>query len=326
MAAAAPLYARPRSSERAPHQSKLEPTSCSTRFVVALRPFHTPPASTGCWRHPSALTSSARGIGLAGRGLQRPVTLETALPLWAAGTYDSLPASRYAFLNPLCSRVTQMEKAWRPDNDLVRAVDNHRWTTGTQSASRHGMCSPAGICVPERRYDQRFRWSSCWWSPPPESNRRPHPYLPWNHREPLCGPPFSQVTPDRKGRSYRFSFGEVMRSQICGLLSSGQADHNSRLQKRSQPVHHEGCRRSHLSLRRWDGPWPLRTSSGGRWPARGRIGTGHPLSGAPVPELFTVRRVGDLLEVRAVRSDREEVLLVARAPQVHGEDDPLAVG
>jgi hypothetical protein len=54
------------------------------------------------------------------------VTLETALPLWAAGTYDFLLASRYAFLNPLWSRVTQMEKAWRPDNDLVRAVDNHR--------------------------------------------------------------------------------------------------------------------------------------------------------------------------------------------------------
>jgi hypothetical protein len=36
--------------------------------------------------------------------------------------------------------------------------------------------------------------------------------LPWNHREPLCGPPFPQVTPDRKGRSYRFSFGQVMRS------------------------------------------------------------------------------------------------------------------
>jgi hypothetical protein len=38
------------------------------------------------------------------------------------------------------------------------------------------------------------------------------PSLPWNHREPLCGPPFPQVTPDRRGRSYRFSFGEGMRS------------------------------------------------------------------------------------------------------------------
>jgi hypothetical protein len=32
------------------------------------------------------------------------------------------------------------------------------------------------------------------------------PSLPWNHQEPLCGPPFAQVTPDRRGRSYGFSF------------------------------------------------------------------------------------------------------------------------
>ena len=38
------------------------------------------------------------------------------------------------------------------------------------------------------------------------------PSLPWNHQEPLCGPPFPQLAPDRRGRGYRFSFGEVMRS------------------------------------------------------------------------------------------------------------------
>jgi hypothetical protein len=27
------------------------------------------------------------------------------------------------------------------------------------------------------------------------------PSLPWNHREPLCEPPFPQVTPDRRGQS-----------------------------------------------------------------------------------------------------------------------------
>ena len=29
---------------------------------------------------------------------------------------------------------------------------------------------------PEREEDQRLRWSAAMWSPPPESNRRPHPY------------------------------------------------------------------------------------------------------------------------------------------------------
>ncbi len=36
--------------------------------------------------------------------------------------------------------------------------------------------------------------------------------LPWNHQESLCAPPFPQVALDRTGRSYRFSFGMVMRS------------------------------------------------------------------------------------------------------------------
>ena len=37
------------------------------------------------------------------------------------------------------------------------------------------------------------------------------PSLPWNHQEPLCGPPFPQVAPDRRGQSYRFSLDEGMR-------------------------------------------------------------------------------------------------------------------
>jgi hypothetical protein len=48
--------------------------------------------------------------------------------------------------------------------------------------------------------------------PRPSSRPDPNAYLPWNHREPLCEPPFAQVRTNRKGRSYRFSCGEVMRS------------------------------------------------------------------------------------------------------------------
>jgi hypothetical protein len=48
------------------------------------------------------------------------------------------------------------------------------------------------------------------------------PSLPWNHQEPLCGSPFPQVTPDRRGRSYRFSFGEVMGSHAWDSWSLRQ--------------------------------------------------------------------------------------------------------
>jgi hypothetical protein len=47
---------------------------------------------------------------------------------------------------------------------------------------------------------------------PPAGIEPATPSLPWNHREPLCGPLFSQVALDRKDQSYRFSFDAVMRS------------------------------------------------------------------------------------------------------------------
>ena len=53
----------------------------------------------------------------------------------------------------------------------------------------------------------------CWFGVEPPAGIEPAtPSLPWNHQEPLCGSPFPQVTPDRKGQSYRFSSGAVMRS------------------------------------------------------------------------------------------------------------------
>jgi hypothetical protein len=59
----------------------------------------------------------------------------------------------------------------------------------------------------ERQDDQRLRWSSAWWSPPPESNRRPHPY----HGS---GPHRRANSPSRRSRDS--ARGEVMGSvQLC---------------------------------------------------------------------------------------------------------------
>ena len=60
---------------------------------------------------------------------------------------------------------------------------------------------------------------ACWFGVEPPAGIEPAtPSLPWNHQEPLCGPPFPQVAPDRRGQSYRFCFGEVMRSPISRRL------------------------------------------------------------------------------------------------------------
>ena len=59
---------------------------------------------------------------------------------------------------------------------LVRATASTEWADWRQTASEHGMGSPPSPTGPGREDDQRLCWSSAWWSPPPESNRRPHPY------------------------------------------------------------------------------------------------------------------------------------------------------
>jgi hypothetical protein len=64
----------------------------------------------------------------------------------------------------------------RPTNGLGQTNRHHRSATDGQTASLHGMCSPSATHPGGRENDQHFRWSERMWSPPPESNRRPHPY------------------------------------------------------------------------------------------------------------------------------------------------------
>src|SRR5215207_85702 len=64
---------------------------------------------------------------------------------------------------------------------------------------------------------------NCQRAPDLRGHRRAHGVsvdsgLPWNHQEPLCGPPFPQLATDRRDQSYRFSFGEVMRSPTRHVL------------------------------------------------------------------------------------------------------------
>ena len=55
-------------------------------------------------------------------------------------------------------------------------------------------------------------WPAAFVVEPPAGIEPATPSLPWNHQEPLCEPLFPQVGPDRRGRSYRFSFDQGMRS------------------------------------------------------------------------------------------------------------------
>src|SRR4030095_15637579 len=80
----------------------------------------------------------------------------------------------------------------------------------------------------------------------PASRPDPNAYLPWNHQEPLCEPPSSQVTPARKGQSYRFSLG--------GDMLSLSLRRSSRLDSRSFPLLadvNQGLRQGLGKVRDW---------------------------------------------------------------------------
>ena len=100
-----------------------------------------------------------------------------------------------------------------------------RWWRPSQPGC-HVMCSDnygrrflANLWQMAVRGSLSMQEAGCWTRPhlvvgvePPAGIEPATPSLPWNHREPLCEPAFSQVALDRKGRSYRFSLGEGMRS------------------------------------------------------------------------------------------------------------------
>ena len=65
---------------------------------------------------------------------------------------------------------------------------------------------------------------------PPAGIEPATPSLPWNHQEPLCEPPFPQLTPDRQGQSYRFSFDAGMRSLSKHVLVVSGVSRNPHLE------------------------------------------------------------------------------------------------
>jgi hypothetical protein len=99
------------------------------------------------------------------------------------------------------------------------------------------------------------------------------PATPWNHQEPLCEPPFPQVTPDRRGRSYRFCFGEVMRS-LSGYALIGPEANQTPHQRSHCPGGRDARRgeeRATAALSRDSGcDAPTFVCEGGGSPHRGR--------------------------------------------------------
>jgi hypothetical protein len=90
-------------------------------------------------------------------------------------TSNSPPVVQVCVLEPRCSLMRQMSRPGErttPWSEPSTSTYERR----SQIASQQGKCSLDGRCLILRHGNQRFRWSEPIWSPPPESNRRPHPY------------------------------------------------------------------------------------------------------------------------------------------------------
>jgi hypothetical protein len=138
-------------------------------------------------------------------------------------TEDPCPSSRDGFLDRSCSLWSGGETAREACNDAGQRDRQDRWTThqSDRIPTRDGF---SGRQMPHPTPRQPAFPLVRAYVEPPAGIEPATPPLPWNHQEPLCEPPSSQVTLDRRCRSYRFSLGEVMRS-----LSGYAAD---------EPVHH----------------------------------------------------------------------------------------
>ena len=113
--------------------------------------------------------------------------------------------------SPACRRADKVLERARPEPErLTREVLSirHAPVQHHPNATQTSVARSTG--TPDAQLTAFPLVSPC--VEPPAGIEPATPSLPWNHQEPLCGPPFPQLTPDRSGQSYRFSFGEVMRS------------------------------------------------------------------------------------------------------------------
>jgi hypothetical protein len=77
----------------------------------------------------------------------------------------------------LSNRCAACPTALRATTSNLKPLVRRRTHLRCSSALReHIPYGTSGLTSLQNRTDQRFRWSASWGSPPPESNRRPHPY------------------------------------------------------------------------------------------------------------------------------------------------------
>ena len=154
-------------------------------------PRPSPTCSSTSLTSSSAMRAVARAVGgalAAGRErllghtrpdvwVAHPMATERDHPSAATAEGVALrPTHRYGFSDRCVVGAASLQRGRGISKRLARWVDAdpREEQRSDRIQTREVLSSPP--TEPERRTDQRFRWSEPVWSPPPESNRRPHPY------------------------------------------------------------------------------------------------------------------------------------------------------
>jgi hypothetical protein len=130
---------------------------------------------------PRALDPHSAAVPEASSSTPMPVYIPSTRRRLGRSDIGSLPVVEGCVLGPLCS--PWLGRGWTKSQATapVRGIDGPEDDPPSLIASQQGMGSLDSGRVIEHHGDQRFRWSERTRSPPPESNRRPHPYH-------SCGP------------------------------------------------------------------------------------------------------------------------------------------
>ena len=127
------------------------------------------------------------------------------------GTIEGVPCVPHVWvLGPLRSPAPSWKRPGKRTTTLVRAIDKYRRAIGQPDRIPTTDVFLDGRWPIERDGDRRFRWSEPMWSP--RRNRTGDPILTMEPPGTAVRNPISPGCADRRGRSYRFSSGEGMRS------------------------------------------------------------------------------------------------------------------
>jgi hypothetical protein len=129
--------------------------------------------------HRATVSQTVQGCSEQTHATQWP---KARTPMTASAQAQRSDRNASSFLEGMCS-VTAVRLDSSAPHDYQRPETTGQpadASTSIQNPPSTSLAKQGESLIPRYGQDQRLRWSGPVWSPPPESNRRPHPYHRWS--------------------------------------------------------------------------------------------------------------------------------------------------